>query len=99
MQERHVLAEARWRNMAQPGQLPVVGYLAGSNQLVQLMGQCQNSCNPMRTPLWLANGLGSEGGRRNTDTPAAISAERILEPSPFLVPLIHSQTRTTYCSA
>src|SRR5450432_3059878 len=41
----------------------------GSNQLVQLMGQCQNSCNPMRTPLWLANGVGSEGGRRNTDTP------------------------------
>ena len=85
MQERHVLAEARWQNMAQPGQLPVVRYLAGSNQLVPLMGQCQNSCNPMRTHLWLANGLGSEGGRRNTDTPAAISAERILEPSPFLV--------------
>src|SRR5450631_4384109 len=31
MQERHVLAEARWRNMAQPGQLPVVRYLAGSS--------------------------------------------------------------------
>jgi hypothetical protein len=28
--------------MTQPGQLPVVRYLAGSNQLVQLMGQCSN---------------------------------------------------------
>jgi hypothetical protein len=66
VQKRHVLADARWRNMAQPGQLPVVGDRAGSNQVVQLMGQRQNARNAMWTPSWLASRLGTEGGRRNT---------------------------------
>jgi hypothetical protein len=64
--KRHVLADPRWRNMAQPGQLPVVGYLARSNQFVQPMGQRHNSRNPMRALRRVAQRQGRECGRRNT---------------------------------
>jgi hypothetical protein len=66
VQKRHILADPRWRNMAQPGQLPVVRCLARSNQLVQLMGQRHNSRYPMWALLWVAHRHGRECGRRNT---------------------------------